>query len=158
MPDVAIVNQVGFRIEPIALVILVALTPVAWVVATARDTRRFVAGVVLACLAWFVIWYPNLSGLPLPSTIVNAYQGLLPTYLYAFQFPVNTDPVQQFHLFATTRILGVPVPGAALLLAALVVTCVVVGYSAWTWRIAAAERDAAAARDAGSIARTGEAG
>ena len=74
-----------------------------------------------------------------------------------FQFPVNTDPVQQFHLFAATRILGVPVPGAALLLAALVVTCVVVGYSAWTWRIAAAERDAAA-RDAGSVAPAGEAG
>src|SRR5207344_312360 len=116
LPDTPIVSQVGFRIEPIALVILIALLPVAWVVATARDARRFVAGVVLACLAWFVIWYPNLSGLPLPSTIVNAYQGLLPTYLYAFQFPVNTDPVQQFHLFGPTNILGLPVPGAALLL------------------------------------------
>ena len=36
--------------------------------------------------------YPNISALPLPSAIVNAYQGLLPTYLYPFQFPVNTDP------------------------------------------------------------------
>ena len=91
--DTPFLTPDGFPIEPIALVVLVALLPVAWVVATARDVRRFVAGVVLACVAWFVVWYPNLSGLPLPSSIVNAYQGLLPTYLYPFQFPVNTDPV-----------------------------------------------------------------
>ena len=39
---------------------------------------------------WFVVLYPNIAALPLPATIVNAYQGLLPTYLYAFQFSVNT--------------------------------------------------------------------
>ena len=40
----------------------------------------------------FLVLYPNISALPLPSIVVNAYQGLLPTYLYPFQFPVNTDP------------------------------------------------------------------
>ena len=136
---------------------LVGLAPIAWVVATARDVRRFVAGAILACLAWFVIWYPNLSGLPLPSTIVNAYQGLLPTYLYAFQFPVNTDKVVPFHLFATTKVLGVDLPGAPLLFVALLVTCAVVGYSAWSWRISIAERDAAE-RDPGPVAGTGQPG
>ena len=155
--DSPILSQDGFRIEPIALVVLVGLAPIAWVVATARDVRRFVAGAVLACVAWFAIWYPNLSGLPLPSTIVNAYQGLLPTYLYAFQFPVNTDPVVPFHLFAPMKILGADVPGAPLLFVALLVTCVVVGYSAWSWRISMAERDAAE-RDPGSVTRTGQPG
>jgi 4-amino-4-deoxy-L-arabinose transferase-like glycosyltransferase len=149
LPDSTIVSQDGFRIEPIALVVLVALSPVAWIVATARDARRFAVGAVLACVTWFVAWYPNLSGLPLPSAIVNAYQGLLPTYLYAFQFPVNTDPVVTgLKLFGVqTAALGV----------VLFVTCVIVGYSAWTWRISLAEREADRG-DPGSVARTGQAG
>ena len=64
LPDSAILSQDGFRIEPIALVVLVALSPIAWVVATARDSRRFAAGILLACVVWFVTWYPNISGLP----------------------------------------------------------------------------------------------
>ena len=76
-----IVNQAGFRIEPIAAGrsswLLLA---VAWVVATARDARRFVAGVVLAAVGLVrdLVSEPR-QGCPLPSTIVNAYQGLLPT-------------------------------------------------------------------------------
>ena len=147
LPDVPIINQNGFAIEPIALVVLVALLPVAWVIATARNTRRFVVGALLACLIFFVAWYPNLSGLPLPAAVVNAYQGLLPTYLYAFQFPVNTDPVVE----GLKLISGPPI----LLFVFLVVTCVVVGYSAWTWRISLAERDAER-RDASGSARLSE--
>ena len=41
-------------------------------------------------MSWFAILYPNISALPLPSAVVAAYQGILPTYLYAFQFPVST--------------------------------------------------------------------
>jgi Dolichyl-phosphate-mannose-protein mannosyltransferase/C-terminal four TMM region of protein-O-mannosyltransferase len=134
LPDAPIVSQDGFRIEPIAFVVLVGLAPIAWVVATARDARRFVAGAVLACVVWFVAWYPNLSGLPLPSAIVNAYQGLLPTYLYPFQFPVNTDPV-----VTGLKLIGIQTAALGL---ALLVTCVIVGYSTWTWRIAIAEREA----------------
>ena len=120
------------------------------------NARRFVAGVVLASLIFFVAWYPNLAALPLPSAIVNAYQGFLPTYLYAFQFPVNTDPVIQ----GLKLIDGPPI----VLLGFLLVTCVIVGYSAWTWRIAIAERDGRSdagtrpsprpARRAGSRARS----
>ncbi len=149
LPDIAIVSQDGFRIEPIALVVLVGLAPVAWVVATARDARRFAAGAVLACVAWFVAWYPNLSGLPLPSAIVNAYQGLLPTYLYAFQFPVNTDPV-----VTGLKLIGVQTAAFGLV---LLFTCLIVGYSAWTWRVSLAEREADRS-DPGSVARTGQAG
>jgi predicted membrane-bound dolichyl-phosphate-mannose-protein mannosyltransferase len=134
LPDTPILSQRGFAIEPIALVILIVLSPVAWVIATARDARRFVAGAVLACIVWFVVWYPNLAALPLPAAIVNAYQGLLPTYLYPFQFPVNTDPVVQ-----GLKLIDGP---SVLLLVFLTVTAVIVGYSAWTWRIAIAERDA----------------
>ncbi len=148
LPDTAFLSQDGFRIEPIALVVLVALAPVAWVVATARDPRRFAAGLILACVVFFVVWYPNIAALPLPSAIVNAYQGLLPTYLYAFQFPVNTDPVMQ----GLKLLDGPPI----VLFGALLGTVIVVGYSAWTWRIAMAEREAEA-RDPGAIAR-GETG
>jgi 4-amino-4-deoxy-L-arabinose transferase-like glycosyltransferase len=157
MPDKPILSQDGFRIEPIALVVLIALAPVAWVVATARDARRFAAGMVIVCLVWFVAWYPNLAALPLPAAIVNAYQGLLPTYLYAFQFPVNTDPVTPFHLFGSAQLLGLNVPAAPILFAALLLTCVVVGWSAWTWRLSMAEREADAA-DPGSLATGGQAG
>ena len=44
----------------------------------------------MAAVGWFAILYPNIAAVPLPATIVNAYQGILPTYLYAFQFPVST--------------------------------------------------------------------
>ncbi len=105
-------------------------------------------GVALAAVGWFVIWYPNLSALPLPSTIVNAYQGLLPTYLYPFQFPVNTDPAG-----AAPRLLALE---PAILLVALTVTACVLAYSAWVWRIALAERAADdGAGSAGGLAPSG---
>ena len=47
---------------------------------------------VLAAIVFLIASYPNLSGLPLPDDFVNVYQGLLPTWNYAFQFAVNTDP------------------------------------------------------------------
>jgi hypothetical protein len=37
------------------------------------------------------------------------------------------------------------------------ITCLVVGYSAWTWRVSLAERKLAD-RDPGSVSRTGQAG
>jgi hypothetical protein len=70
--------------------VLVPLGLVAIQVVTARDAHRFVAGIVAAAGIWFVILYPNIAALPLPNSLVNAYQGLLPTYLYPFQFAVST--------------------------------------------------------------------
>jgi hypothetical protein len=128
-------------VEPIALFVTIALSPVAAYVATARDARRFVIGAVGAMVFWFVLWYPNISGLPLPASIHSAYQGFLPTYLYPFQFWVLQGNR------AAAPALFAPVP--AFMLAALTFTCLVVAYSAWSWRIALAERrrDALAAPD-----------
>ena len=78
-----------------------------------------------------------------------AYQGILPTYLYAFQFPVST----------VTRNVNTPLftPMLAILTIALVVTCLVVAYSAWVWRLALAERTAEGglSDDAEGLARSG---
>ena len=97
---------------------------------TARDARRFVTGLLAVTAAWFVILYPNISALAMPSTIVNAYQGLLPTYLYAFQFSVDTIDRGKSISFAD--------PKFAILMVFLVVASGVVAYSAWAWRQALA--------------------
>ena len=122
----------GIPVEPIAVVVLLALSPVAAYVATARDSRRFVLGALGAMAIWFVLWYPNIAGLPLPVALHNAYQGFLPTYLYPFQFAVNNaDRAGAPSLFAI---------GPAIMLVGLTFLAVALGYSAWSWRIALAER------------------
>jgi hypothetical protein len=141
LSDARGIELTNIPVEPIALVVILALSPVAAYVATARDSRRFVVGALGAMGFWFVLWYPNISALPLPAAIHNAYQGFLPTYLYPFQFWVlqGTRP-QAPPLFAL---------GPAIMLLSLTFMAVVVGYSAWSWRIALAERkrDEAANRD-----------
>ena len=123
--------------------ILAVLLPIAWVVLTARDARRFVAGVVAAATVFFVGFYPNIAALPLPSAVFNAYQGLLPTYLYPFQFPVNTDaPAASQPLLSLVPILT---------LVMLTVLCLVVGYSAWSARSALAEPTEGVVENPGSI-------
>jgi hypothetical protein len=91
-----------------AISFLVLLAP-AWVVLRARDARRFALGLVTAALLFLLIWYPNLSGLPLPNGLATAFQGLLPTWTYDFQFAVNEDP---------------PVPGGIIDATSLVVALV----------------------------------
>ena len=79
---------------------------------------------MVAAVGWFVVFYPNISALPLPSTVVNAYQGLLPTYLYAFQFPVNTvAPDRRLRRCSAVTLRA---PDAS----PIGVTCLVVAYSA----------------------------
>src|SRR4029450_952453 len=106
-------------------------------VATARDARRFVVGIVTAAVGWFLLVYPNFSALPLPTVVANAYQGVLPTYPYPFQFPSNRAEVVK-----DVKLLD---PAARVLAGALVFLCLILAYSAWVWRIALAEREAAAA-------------
>jgi len=140
LSDARGIKLTNIPVEPIALVVVLALSPVAAYVATARDSRRFVVGALGAMAFWFVIWYPNIAALPLPNALHNAYQGFLPTYLYPFQFWVLQG----------TRAAAPPLfdTGPAIMLAALTFMAVVVGYSAWSWRIALAERkrDEAAGR------------
>jgi hypothetical protein len=135
LPTTPLIDQAGFSTAPIAFAILAVLIPIAWVVLTARDARRFVAGVVSAATVFFIVFYPNIAALPMPSSVFNAYQGVLPTWLYPFQFPVNMDeagtaaqPIIPTHLDPTSLI-----PLATGLM--LVILCVVVGYSAWSARI-----------------------
>jgi hypothetical protein len=149
LPDTAILTLTNIPVEPIALVVAVPLGYLGLQVFASRDARRFVVGFAVAVVGWFVILYPNISALPLPAAVTAAYQGILPTYLYAFQFPVST----------VTRDTNAPVftPMLALLLIALTVTCLVVAYSAWVWRLALAEAKAASAtsEDAEGLARSG---
>jgi hypothetical protein len=121
----------GLVPEVVALLVAIPLGLVAAQVVTARDARRFVVGFVVGVATWFAILYPNVSALPLPSRLVNAYQGILPTYLYPFQFPVNTAERGSVSLLD---------PGLVVLGVALAMATVVVGYAAWAWRVALAER------------------
>jgi hypothetical protein len=136
-------------VEPIALFVTIALSPVAAYVATARDSRRFVLGALGAMVFWFVIWYPNIAALPLPAALHNAYQGFLPTYLYPFQFWVL-----QGDRAAAPSLLAL---GPAIMLASFAFMALVIGYSAWSWRVALAERhrDRLAARDEGDSLAVG---
>jgi len=146
LPDVPLLTLTTVPVEPIALIVALPLGYFASTAIAARDARRFAVGIVLAAAAWFVVWYPNIAALPLPSTVVNAYQGLLPTYLYAFQFSVST----------VARNVNTPLlsPTLAILGAAVTVTCLVVAYSAWAWRVSLA---ASAAARTGAGASSGEA-
>ncbi len=136
LPDSPLLTLNGVPVEPIALVVALPLLLLAAQVLAARDARRYVVGLVVAAVGWFVVFYPNIAALPLPSTIVNAYQGLLPTYLYAFQFPISQ----------TERNVNTPLlsPTLAILTIGIGVTCLVVAYSASVWRLALAESSAAA--------------
>jgi hypothetical protein len=155
LPETAVVTLTGIPVEPIAFIIGLPLAYLAATVLAARDARRFVIGLLSAVVAWFAVVYPNISALPLPSVVVNAYQGLLPTYLYAFQFPVST----------ADRTLDAPLlsPALLVLVGALTVTCVVVAYSAWVWRLTMAGSATANAEigsssgdaSAGGLARSG---
>jgi hypothetical protein len=78
--------------DVLALIGLAVLALPAILVLRARDARRFVIGVLGAAVVWFLLWYPNLAALPMPSSIASLYQGLLPTWNWDFQFAVNTDP------------------------------------------------------------------
>ena len=147
--EVPLLTLRNVAVEPVAVLLALPLLLVASFVATARDARRFVVGTILAIIATAIFFYPNIAALPLPAPIVNMYQGILPTYVYPFQFPVSTVDRN----VAGPSIFSL---GPAVLLAALTVASAVVAYSAWVWRIALAERTAAD-RDRGgkALADTG---
>jgi hypothetical protein len=84
--------RLEFGANPLALVALVLLLIPAGLVLRARDPRRLALGIVGAAAVFLLIWYPNLTGLPIPSGLSNAFTGLLPTWNYYFQFAVNLDP------------------------------------------------------------------
>ena len=133
LPATPLVETASIPGELLALLLLGVLGPLAWVAWRATSPRRYAVGVVLAAGFMFVLFYPNIAGLPLPSAVYNWYQGLLPTWLYPFQFPVNTDPAVSVSLLS---------PWPFILFVAVLMAAAVVAYSAWVWRLALAERTA----------------
>jgi cytochrome bd-type quinol oxidase subunit 2 len=140
--DRALISIKGMSTEPVAVVALLILAGIGWFIVTARDARRFVMGALVAIVGEFIAFYPNIAAVPMPSTIFNAYQGFLPTYLYPFQFPVNTDPVPATVpsiLSADPNLFNLP--PLLVLGGVLAIACLVVAYSAWSWRVVLAARD-----------------
>ena len=76
--------------EP-ALIALLLLGVPAYFALRATDPRRFVVGVLVAVVAWFVAFYPNIGSLPVPRALSQIHLGLLPTWNWGFQFGVNLD-------------------------------------------------------------------
>ena len=95
------VFQAALPSDGIALLLLPVLAIMAFVALTARNPRRFVLGACAFGIITFLILYPNLSALPLPSTIINVYEALLPTWFYGFQFSVNLQVAASVKLFGT---------------------------------------------------------
>jgi hypothetical protein len=133
LPAAPVVDAASVPGEVVALALAAVLAPLAWLAWHATSPRRFVVGAVLAAVFVFVLFYPNVAALPLPSPVFNWYQGLLPTWLYPFQFPVNTDPA------VTVSLLD---PGPVILFGAVLMAAGFAAYSAWVWRITLAEREA----------------
>jgi len=119
----------------------VLLSGPAYLALRARDPRRWVIGVVGAATLFFILWYPNISGLPMPNAIAQAYLGLLPTWNYDFQFAVNLDAA------ATGELYGL---GTLLIAGATATFCLAVMVAARMWRDArAVERTNAALGESG---------
>jgi hypothetical protein len=74
---------------------------------------------------------------------------VLPTYLYAFQFGVNTVPRTGAISFTDVRFF--------VLVALLVAGSAAVAYSAWTWRQALADETPSSGDDDGEGNRAGDA-
>ena len=145
--DDPILTLTRIPVEPIVLVAAVPLAYLALGVFAGRDPRRYVVGYVVAAVGWGVILYPNIAALPLPSILVNAYQGILPTYLYAFQFPVNTDRPDVATPLFTFQF--------AVLAVMLVATCLIVAYSAWYRRLSLAEAASGTPSEGDAFVRSG---
>lgn len=129
----------GLAPEPLALLALVPLGLIAGQILTARDAHRFVGGLVAAVALNFVVLYPNISALPLPGSLYQWYQGILPTYLYAFQFWSNTANRGQGTSFSDPRFL--------VLAAFIALASIAVAHAARAWRQAAAEKQTATSRE-----------
>ena len=75
----------------IGAALLIPAAYIAWSIQRVTDARRIFRWALIAIAAVAVIWYPNWSGLPLPTGIHNFYQGILPTWTWAFQFGVTLE-------------------------------------------------------------------
>ena len=130
------------RAEEPALVMLFLLVLPAYLVLRARDARRFVVGALAAIGVWFVVWYPNIAALPVPRTLSEIYQGLLPTWNYAFQFGSNQDAANRSPMDLTSI-------GLLTLLTAVIAVGAIYAARAWRADRAADEGALSVLRDPG---------
>jgi hypothetical protein len=142
-----VIFQAALPSDGIALVLLPVLAVLAFIAFTAHNPRRYVLGACAFAIAVFVALYPNLSALPLPNSIINVYEALLPTWFYGFQFSVNLQPAAHISPIGSTSI---ELALVALLVAGLA------GWIAWERRVVigfrrsrwfSGEREAAAVQD-----------
>ncbi len=122
--DTTSTTGLGLSSDVLALMGLALLVVPAWLTLRARDSRRFVLGVLGAALLWLLLWYPNIAGLPLPSDFASIYQGLLPTWNHAFQFAVNTDVASDTGMLGSSTFV---VAGVTLIFVSAVAV------AAWRW-------------------------
>jgi predicted membrane-bound dolichyl-phosphate-mannose-protein mannosyltransferase len=119
------VFEIDVQAEWPALVALVLLMIPAYFVLRATDPRRYVVGAIGAAVVWFVVFYPNIGSLPVPTALSQIHLGLLPTWNWGFQFGVNMDQANRAPVDMT---------GVALLAVAAVVLCLAAVYAVRAWR------------------------
>lgn len=110
----------------IVVVLLPILAVLAAIALNTRNPRRFVLAVCAAAIVVFLALYPNLSALPMPNKIIGVYNGLLPTWLYGFQFSVNLQQAAGNPLFSLTSLECVVL---------VLVVAVIAGWAAWERRV-----------------------
>ncbi len=94
---------------------LIPATLLAWMILGARSPKKIFTGAIAAIAVVALLWYPNWSALPLPTGAHNWYQGLLPTWVWAFQFGVTL-----------AKPISVPLLGAATVIEAIALCAVAV--------------------------------
>jgi Gpi18-like mannosyltransferase/predicted membrane-bound dolichyl-phosphate-mannose-protein mannosyltransferase len=105
----------------VAVAYLLGAAAFAWLALGARDPRRAVVLIMISAVAWFVVFYPYIADLPLPSGLVFIYQRLLPTWDYSFQFAVNRAASPKVGFFDPQGLVLVGSIGLATLVAWLLV-------------------------------------
>jgi Gpi18-like mannosyltransferase len=123
LPGTPVFQATVLAEEP-AFIALILLAVPAYFVLRAVDPRRFVIGVLVAAVVWFVVFYPNIANLPVPTPLSQIHLGLLPTWNWGFQFGVNLDEPNR----------AAPDPGGVLMLIVAVTgVCIVAAYAAHAW-------------------------
>jgi Gpi18-like mannosyltransferase/predicted membrane-bound dolichyl-phosphate-mannose-protein mannosyltransferase len=119
------VFQTQVQAEWPAIAALALLTIPAYFVLHATDPRRYVVGALGAAVIWFVLFYPNVGSLPVPTPLSQIHLGLLPTWNWGFQFGVNMDAPNRAPVDMTA---------VTLLAIATAMLCVAAVYAVRSWR------------------------
>jgi len=121
------VFQASVTAEMPAFVALLLLCVPAYFVLQGRDPKRYVVGVLVAAVVWFVAFYPNFAALPVPTPLSQVHLGFLPTWNWGFQFGVNLDEPNRNPLDFTS---------ISLLIIATTALCIAAMYAVRNWNSA----------------------